>query len=343
MTDKTGNNQNKMLLVGNIANVFLDYSAAKRLNYTTTDNPVEATSFVEKEKFSLIAVVVPDTTVKFVDELKILREKCPDSKIVLLVQMYQEPMAMIFVYPDFKGEKLADDYLICPLSASDFDKYITTGTCEKPDAIKKELEEDEKIADRIRELEKLATEDDLTGLKNRRYIWEFTRQIISYAHKHGGKVTVLIFDIDNFKRYNDLYGHFVGDSILKQTASLIKKCCRKHDVVARIGGDEFAVVFWDSPKKTGQTETDERRTAAEHPKEPVFISQRFRDQITNTEFDLLGKTGKGTLAISGGLASYPLDGSNVEELFKKADEALLEAKALGKNQIYLVGQPNNNH
>ena len=87
----------------------------------------------------------------------------------------------------------------------------------------------------------------MTGLKNRRYIREFTRQIIEYARKENGRVTLLVFDIDDFKKYNDTYGHTAGDEILKQAASLMHRCCRPHDVVGRIGGDEFAVVFWDDP------------------------------------------------------------------------------------------------
>lgn len=328
------------MLVGDMANVFLDDSAPQRLANQTAKNLRQAIELAKKEHFELIAAAIPSSTARFVTELENLRLACT-SKIVLLAQMYQEPMAMIFVHPDLKGKKLADDYLICPLAAGDFDDYITAGTVERPAKIKNQIEQDKKIAGRIRQLEKLATEDDLTGLKNRRYIWEFARQIINYAQKHGGKVTLLIFDIDDFKHYNDQYGHLVGDSILKQTSTLIQRCCRKHDVVGRIGGDEFAVVFWDGPKSTEHHKTDDRRAAAEHPKEPVFIARRFRKQIEDMKFDAIGPAGKGVLTVSGGLASFPRDGSAIEGLFRKADEALLEAKALGKNQIYLVGQPNN--
>jgi diguanylate cyclase (GGDEF)-like protein len=343
MSDNISDIHKKMLLVGDPSQVFLDLSSSKWLSCRKTDNLVLAAEHPEKETFELIAIVIPQSTAQFVTELKNLRQHCPRAKIVILAQMYQEPMAMIFVEPDLKGNKLADDYLICPLSSADFDSYLCKGFVERSDSVKIKVEEDKKTAERIRHLEKLATEDDLTGLKNRRYIWEFARQIIEYATKHGGKVTILIFDIDDFKHYNDQYGHFVGDSILKQTSTLIRKCCRKHDVVGRIGGDEFAVIFWDDPKSAGHYEPEDRRAAAEHPKEPVFIAQRFREQITNTEFDLLGKKGKGILTISGGLASFPRDSQEVDTLFKKADEALLEAKAMGKNQIYLVGQPNNLH
>jgi diguanylate cyclase (GGDEF)-like protein len=193
---------------------------------------------------------------------------------------------------------------------------------------------------RIRQLEKLATEDDLTGLKNRRYIWEFSRQIIEQARKEGGWVTLLLFDIDNLKSYNDVFGHLAGDEILKDAALLMRRCCRQHDVVGRLGGDEFAVIFWDGPKAASKAAEKERRsTSAEHPKEAICIAKRFQNELKNTELRLLGPHARGILTISGGLASFPRDGATIDELFRRADKALLEAKRSGKNKIYLVGRP----
>ena len=193
--------------------------------------------------------------------------------------------------------------------------------------------------ERIAQLERLATEDDLTGLKNRKYIWEFARQVIERAGKIGGRITLLVFDVDNLKHYNDLYGHLAGDSILRQAAVLIRRCCRTHDVVGRIGGDEFAVVFWDDPRREIALDERERRSAgADHPHEAISIAKRFVRVLGMAELNLLGPDGKGVLAISGGLASYPRDGSTIGELFEQADRALLEAKRSGKSRIYLVGK-----
>jgi two-component system cell cycle response regulator len=195
-------------------------------------------------------------------------------------------------------------------------------------------------------------------LKNRRYICEFSRQIIEHARQEQKRVTLLVFDIDNFKKYNDLYGHYAGDEILRQVGVLMRRCCRSHDVVGRIGGDEFAVIFWDDPyiQDTNDIQnagfemvnkTRERRSAtAEHPEEAISIARRFVRElekapasIGNNNDGSLGPEGRGVLTISGGLASYPRDGSTIEELFEQADKALLEAKRSGKNRIYLVGSP----
>ncbi|MBN2272459.1 MAG: GGDEF domain-containing protein, partial [Sedimentisphaerales bacterium] len=131
-----------------------------------------------------------------------------------------------------------------------------------------------------------------------------------------------------------------GDSILRQAAVLIQRCCRAHDVVGRIGGDEFAVVFWDDPRRNKPLNESERRSAkTDHPSEAISIAKRFVAELGKAELHLLGPEGKGVLAISGGLASFPRDGSTIEELFDQADRALIDAKRSGKNRIYLVGKP----
>ena len=204
-----------------------------------------------------------------------------------------------------------------------------------------DIHSSEVTPEKIAELEKLATTDELTELKNRRYIWEFARQIIDHAKEQGFLVTLLLFDIDNFKHYNDVYSHSTGDEILKEAAKLMLNCCREHDVVGRVGGDEFAVIFWDGPKiEQNQPQQERRGEAKGHPSEPVFIANRFRKAINKASFSRLGTEGNGVLTISGGLATFPKDGQNMDELFEKADQALLEAKRSGKNRIYLVGSEN---
>ena len=101
------------------------------------------------------------------------------------------------------------------------------------------------LQDRHNGLQKLAITDELTGLYNGRYFRHYLERIIAKARDLMFPVTLLLFDIDNFKKYNDQYGHGVGDEILRQTAALMKQCVRDHDLVARISGDEFAVVFWE--------------------------------------------------------------------------------------------------
>jgi GGDEF domain-containing protein len=202
------------------------------------------------------------------------------------------------------------------------------------------------LQDRHNRLQKLAITDQLTGVYNRRYFEHFLARIIEKARTMRFPVTLLLFDLDNFKKYNDTYGHGLGDQILKETAALMRRCCREHDLVARIGGDEFAVVFWE---KEGPRQPKEREgagggagkpaIAAKPPQTPRQIFERFKRLMATQDFQELGPTGKGTLTISGGLASFPWDGREVAELIESADRALvMGAKQGGKDRLYLVGE-----
>src|SRR5688500_16872537 len=198
------------------------------------------------------------------------------------------------------------------------------------------------LQERHNRLQRLAITDELTGVYNARYFRHFLSRILERARQKLFPVTLLIFDIDNFKKYNDQYGHGVGDEILKQTASLIKRCCREHDLVARLGGDEFAVVFWE--KEGPRQPRDPGKTAppvpsSRIPQTPKQMFQRFQRLLASPDFSILGATGKGTLTISAAMAVYPYDAQDVAGLIEKADQELMfSAKQSGKNCLKLVGE-----
>ena len=189
----------------------------------------------------------------------------------------------------------------------------------------------------------MAITDELTGVYNARYFRHFLQRILEKARQMHFPVTLLLFDIDDFKHYNDRYGHGVGDEILKQTAAMMKKSTREHDLVARVGGDEFAVVFWD---KDGPRQPREPRlgNVSRPPHSPVQVFERFKRMIGSPEFTALGPTGQGKLGISAGLAVYPYEGHDVTSLIAAADDALMQGakKQGGKNCLFIVGG-NGNH
>lgn len=179
----------------------------------------------------------------------------------------------------------------------------------------------------LREQQRRAMQDDLTGAWNRRYFNEFLSDAITKATAQRRPVTVMVFDLDNFKQYNDQFGHAAGDEILRESVRLLNSAIRKGDRVCRIGGDEFAVVFADleGPRTAGSA----------HPETIDRIAQRFQKAICSMRFPKLGIDAPGDLSISAGLATFPWDGRDPQSLLEHADQLALQSKRKGKNAITL--------
>jgi diguanylate cyclase (GGDEF)-like protein len=178
----------------------------------------------------------------------------------------------------------------------------------------------------------LAWTDDLSHLRNRRYFERRLDELLAQCGSQRACLTVLLFDIDDFKTYNDRFGHDTGDALIGEVAYLLTRCSRGSDVVARFGGDEFAVIFWDAEKP--------RVPGSKHPSAPVALAERFRQALHEHDFKCLGPHAPGPVTISGGLASYPWDAQSRTDLLRAADTALLLAKRTGKNRIELASQAN---
>jgi len=178
-----------------------------------------------------------------------------------------------------------------------------------------------------RELRKSAFTDPLTGAWNRRYFARFLDAAILQARNARQPLTVMLFDIDNFKHYNDTYGHAAGDEILVETVKLLTSVIRPSDRVCRVGGDEFAVIFY---------EPSGPRDPKSKPLESVYqLATRFQKQICQHNFPKLAEEALGTLTVSGGLASFPWDGHDADSLLEQADQLAMGSKRQGKNAITL--------
>jgi diguanylate cyclase (GGDEF)-like protein len=167
-----------------------------------------------------------------------------------------------------------------------------------------------------KEMEMLATMDSLTSLYNRRHFHTHLSVEVTRAKRYMQEFSLVIMDIDNFKVYNDTCGHKVGDAILQEFASLLKRCARSSDLVARFGGDEFVMLL----PCTG-------RGAA------AAAAERIRAIIEKCTFPRRKR-----LTVSMGLASFPLDAEDGGDIVARADEALYVAKRLGKNRAVAFDQ-----
>ena len=176
-----------------------------------------------------------------------------------------------------------------------------------------------------RELRRHAWTDELTGAGNRRAFETVLRDAMARALEERRTISLMCLDVDNFKRYNDDYGHHAGDEVLRETAELLRTCVRAGDHVFRIGGDEFVVVFCDTSAP--------RQGGGAAPESVESIVRRFQRAIADLSLPSLGREGPGTVSVSAGVAVFPWEGHDPQSLLRRADERALESKRNGKNRI----------
>jgi diguanylate cyclase (GGDEF)-like protein len=167
-----------------------------------------------------------------------------------------------------------------------------------------------------RALEELATTDPLTGVANRRRFDETLRAEAERCLRAGNPLTLMLLDIDHFKSVNDTYGHPVGDAVLKAVAAQCRGAVRDIDLVARVGGEEFAVLLIDVGLHEGRQ-----------------VADRMRKVIESTQVDIAGLAPL-ACTVSLGVAEFAGDS---QDLMARADAALYRAKAEGRNRVCSSG------
>lgn len=161
-----------------------------------------------------------------------------------------------------------------------------------------------------------AITDSLTGLYNHRYFQNAVNREIDHIRRAGGIFSVILFDIDFFKIYNDTNGHIAGDVVLAEVSRIIKENIRGDDIGARYGGEEFGVVTPGAAKQ-----------------EAFEIAERIRTCVREFKFANEEVMTSGHVTISGGVAAYPEDGKTRKKLINAVDRKLYEAKLLGRDRI----------
>jgi len=154
----------------------------------------------------------------------------------------------------------------------------------------------------------------MTGLRNRRFLEEYSEALIAQCKRRKTPMTLVMLDLDYFKTVNDTYGHDVGDSILTELAKIFLDNVRESDWVIRYGGEEFLIVLLDSAAETG-----------------IEVAEKIRMAVEDHRFDAAGT--KLSKTISAGLADFPNDGQAFWQVLKYADVALYAAKDGGRNRV----------
>ncbi len=177
------------------------------------------------------------------------------------------------------------------------------------------------LAQAVDELENLARTDGLTQLTNHRTFQEQLTTEVRRSTRSQTPLTMLMIDVDHFKKYNDTHGHPAGDAVLKQVAQILKENLRTTDLVARYGGEEFAVLLIDTPLSFA-----------------AKVAAKLRNTIRRTEFQGAKESQPGgRVTISLGMAGWPMHGKTATTLLEAADKALYEAKRAGRDQVKMYG------
>lgn len=166
-----------------------------------------------------------------------------------------------------------------------------------------------------------AITDGLTGLYNYRHFSQQLEHEFERARRYGHPLSLLMVDMDGLKVFNDANGHLLGSQSLKEIAEILKNSSRNIDIVAKYGGDEFAIICPET-NKGGAT----------------YIAERMRVKVTEHRFLVTDRKRTGRLTVSVGVSSFPDDASALRELVDVADRCLYEAKQAGRNRVKIAGR-----
>ncbi len=188
-------------------------------------------------------------------------------------------------------------------------------------------------------LKEMVAKDALTDLYNRRYFFYRFNSELQRAKRYGRTVSLLIVDVDDFKKFNDAYGHLAGDGLLRSVAKIMMSNIRRSDekpsyevdIACRYGGEEFAIILPEAVSVQGVSAAERLRHKVE-AEGAVVVAERIRQDIEKTQKDEIPVT------VSIGVASYPENGVELEILIREADNAMYHAKKMGKNRVAVAGK-----
>jgi diguanylate cyclase (GGDEF)-like protein len=260
-------------------------------------NADEALKLLKEDDFSIIISDIKMPEIDGISLTKMIKENFPDID-VMIITGYETDYSFKDVI-----KAGASDFVTKPFSIDEIEAKISRIFRERK--LKRDLEE------KNEELKRLSIRDSLTGLYNQRHFYTVLEREIERSKRQKHSLSLILFDVDKFKNYNDTYGHLEGDKVLRKIGEIVQISIRKDvDSGYRYGGDEFAVIT---------PETDQQQA--------VKIGERILKEF--------GALGFSMSTLSMGIAAFDST-LETEKLVKHADEALYKAKGAGGNQICIA-------
>ncbi|MBN1558685.1 PleD family two-component system response regulator [candidate division KSB1 bacterium] len=319
MKYENSNHHPKILVVDDIpVNIQLlqAFLATEKYKTYIARNGVEALKQAEAVEPDLILLDVMMPKMNGFETCKLLKksEKARYTPIIMVTALNE-------IESKIQGiEAGADDFISKPFNKLELLARVKSLLRVKTlhDQLQDKIVQLERAKERLREL---AVTDGLTGLKNYRHFKDVFSLEIKRAERHKSPLSLIMFDIDYFKNYNDTHGHLAGDRVLQDIAILVLKNIRKIDLAARYGGEEFALILPNTDIKNSR-----------------IVAEKIRKLVEDYHFPFQESQPDGSITISVGVSSYPSCGKSFEELVACADKRLYLAKARGKNIVVDAGE-----
>jgi diguanylate cyclase (GGDEF)-like protein len=302
-------NKIKILVVDdedNFRSTLKDFLAAHNHHILEAGNGIQGLEVIEKEEVDL---VISDMRLPKMDGITFthkVKERRQDIPVIVMTAYASIESAVEAMKAG------ASDFITKPFKFAHI-LFIIERVMET-----KQLRE---MAVKSEYYKQLSNLDGMTSLYNYRFFKEMLKHEVDRHTRYNRSLTLLMIDIDDFKKINDSYGHLVGDQVLKQVANLLKKSIRSHDLVARYGGEEFAVILPETMEE-----------------EAIKVGERIVTTIREYQFNLIEGSPAESLSVTVGLASFPKDAEEVEQLVENSDQALYKGKNGGKNQVFIYSK-----
>lgn len=305
--------------------MFLANFAKIKSNYLDTRNSYESL-FREQARIKNKILEIEKRTNQTIALYDITKEICRYLDIDKIFAIFKDQLQKYIKIKDCKfireDKELAAyrDYEIMPLEVQEKTVgYLLADGIEEEDKDRFYILAQQfilgiKRAHLYQRVQELAINDSLTGIFTRGYYLARLREEIERSRKFKLNFSLALVDIDNFKYYNDCYGHLVGDLVLKETVRLIKENTRQIDLMGKYGGDEISLVLIETDKQAATQAAERIRHTIEEKRIKAYDEDL---QIT----------------VSIGIAGFPDDAKQPEQLIAKADQALYEAKQSGRNKV----------
>lgn len=325
--DEAADRRPRVLVVDDVVailDMFREYFAEADFDLVFAPNGEEGIEQIRQKPFQVVVTDLRMQPVSGLEVVKFTKENYPDTEVIVLTGYASVESTLDAIrYHVF-------DYVEKPVNLEKFSRIIANAlekvrlSVENKRLVQMLQEQNVRLERRVREvtreLRDLSTHDALTGLYNYRYFTNALMAEVSRALRYGRALSLAMVDLDHFKKYNDTHGHQAGNEALVQLGDTLRRQTRENDICVRYGGEEFAIIFPETPKEAA-----------------ALTVERIRGEMRSLQLSYENADGtKEALTLSAGISSCPIDARTDQALIEKADAALYQAKSEGRDRICLT-------